>query len=127
MSTISIAGASRPVHRMAPALERAPHRARLRLTARGRAVLLALLAIPLALGIGLGVMNGGGADATNGAPATLQYVTVESGQTLWGLAKQIAPNADPRDVVAELMQLNQLPSGAVPAGLHLAIPPKYTN
>jgi hypothetical protein len=52
-------------------------------------------------------------------------VTVDSGQSLWQVAETLAPTADPRDVIADIMQLNQLESADVLAGQQLAIPAKY--
>jgi len=126
MSSIAMTTAVRPAFsegdRTAPA-----RAARLRMTHRGRRVLLAVLAVPLAAGIAFGALNGGAADATRDATAPLQFVTVEPGETLWSVATDIAPGADPRDVIADLMSFNRLPSADVPAGLHLAIPPKYLD
>src|ERR1700733_6784500 len=72
-----------------------PARSHLRMTVRGRAVLLTLVATPLvvaalAFGINAGSANG----TTSSTPLT--KVTVVGGETLWGLAHQIAPNSDPR-------------------------------
>lgn len=117
---------SRPLDRPSVA-GRAAGKPRLRMTARGRAVLLTVLALPLALGIALGVLNGGGATATDETVAPLEFVTVQPGETLWGLASEIAPASDPRDVIADLVEFNRLPSSAVPAGIQLAVPPKYSN
>ncbi len=102
-------------------------RTRLRLTPRGRAVFSALVAVPLALAAVGFALNGGPAVATgrvSGVSPT--YVTVQSGQSLWQIAGTIAPNADPRDVIAAIMSLNQLPSGIVQAGQQLAIPVEYS-
>ncbi|MCU1412125.1 MAG: hypothetical protein JWR04_2832, partial [Rhodoglobus sp.] len=37
-----------------------------------------------------------------------EYVTVESGQTMWHLAEDLAPQSDPREVIAQIVQFNQL-------------------
>ena len=50
------------------------------------------------------------------------YVTVVSGDTLWAIAEMIDPTGDPRDMVAELMTLNQLTSANLSPGQELAIP-----
>jgi LysM repeat protein len=101
---------------------------RLRLTRRGRAVVTALAALPLivaALAFGL---NGGVATATStSSSTTFQYVTVEAGQSLWQLALEIAPSADPREVISDVVQLNQLSSADVQAGQRLAIPVRYSH
>ncbi|MFF2052237.1 LysM peptidoglycan-binding domain-containing protein [Leifsonia sp. NPDC058194] len=104
-------------------------RTRLRLTRRGRAVLTALLALPLVIGAVVFALNGGGAVATSEQThVSFQHVTVESGDSLWAVAERIAPSADPRDVIADLVQLNGLDgSGVVSPGQQLAIPSKYAH
>ncbi len=96
---------------------------KLRLTQRGRGVLTFLAATPLVVAAFLFALNGGGATASlEGSNVAFEYVTVESGQTLWQLAEQIAPQSDPRDVIAQLVQFNQLTGTDVYAGQELAIP-----
>mgnify|MGYP003556002795 FL=1 len=98
----------------------------LRLTKRGRAVLTFLAATPIVVGVLLFALNGGGATASlDGSTTAFEYVTVESGQSLWQLAETIAPTADPRDVIAEVMRLNRLESADVYAGQELAVPAQY--
>lgn len=100
---------------------------RLRITRRGRTVVSLLIAIPLAIAaaaFGLGAV-GAAAGTGAGSTASFQYVTVDPGESLWQLAETIAPAADPRDVVAEILTLNDLSSGEVQAGQRLAIPSKY--
>ncbi|CAN5592563.1 hypothetical protein BH09ACT4_BH09ACT4_01890 [soil metagenome] len=99
----------------------------LRLTRRGRVVLFLLVTVPLVAGAFFAVTNGGQATATNDQGATLQHVTVSSGQTLWQIAGEIAPQADPREVVADIVQLNQLGSGDIQAGQRIAIPAEYSK
>jgi hypothetical protein len=52
------------------------------------------------------------------APAV---VVVQPGDTLWAIARRVAPERDPRDVVAELRQLNALPSADVRTGQRLRL------
>ena len=52
----------------------------------------------------------------------LESVTVEAGQSLWTIAESIAPGADPRDVIASIVELNRLSSVDVVPGQLLAIP-----
>ena len=105
--------------------------AHLHITKRGRAVLTFLIALPLAIaaaafGVGaVGTSAAAGSDT--GSAVTFQYVTVDPGESLWQLAEIIAPTADPRDVVADIPTLNNLPSGDVQAGQRLAIPAKYDH
>ncbi len=105
----------------------APRRAtHLRMTARGRAVLLTLVAAPLvvaALALGL---NAGAATGTSSS-TPLKTVTIVGGETLWGLAEQIAPKADPRDVIANIMSVNQLATADIQPGEKLEIPAQYSH
>ncbi|MDQ1556456.1 MAG: hypothetical protein QOI02_1458 [Actinomycetota bacterium] len=108
----------------APAAPAAPQ---LRITARGRAVLLALVATPLVLvAIALG-MNAGGATATSQAPVhPLQTVIVLPGQSLWQVAEQVAPTSDPREFIQDVVDLNGLGSAVVQPGQQLDIPAEYS-
>ena len=102
-----------------------PH---LRLTRRGRRVLVFLIAFPLVAAALAFALNGGMAAATNEVSATsLHYVTVEPGQSLWQLAQEVAPSADPRQVISDVVHLNQLPSTDIQAGQRLAIPAQYSR
>lgn len=104
------------------------HTPRLRLTRRGRAVVGMLLAAPVAVALALSALSGAAAQAGS-APSTnsFEYITVASGESLWDLAAWVAPDADPREVVAGLIELNQLGSGDVQPGQRLAIPEAYTS
>lgn len=98
---------------------------KLRITKRGRRVLAALVALPVLIGITVAALSGGTAAASGEvAGQAFTYVTLSSGETLWQLAAEIAPNADPRDVVAEIVSLNQL-DAPVQAGQKIAIPLGY--
>ena len=107
--------AVRPV--AAPSARRRP----LRLTRRGRIVLVVLPGL-LALSGALGAVAGT-ADA-QAAPVhpVVRTVVVGSGDTLWSIAGRIAPGADRRDVVAALQQENGLAGAEVPAGAVLRLP-----
>jgi len=96
---------------------------RLRLTKRGRGVLMTVAATPLVIAAFLFALNGSPATASlEGSSAGFSFVTVESGESLWQLAEQLAPAADPRDTISEIMALNQLESADVFAGQELALP-----
>lgn len=102
---------------------------RLRLTQRGRRVFSALAATPLVVALGIAILNGGiaDADADIHAPVTTFHeVTVNPGDSLWGIAAEVAPAADPRDVVDAIMALNGLDGAMLVAGQRLAIPAEYT-
>ncbi|MFZ6990793.1 hypothetical protein ACO0E1_02775 [Curtobacterium sp. RRHDQ66] len=101
-------------------------RTRLRLTRRGRVVFTTLAALPVLIVVGLFALNGGQAAAGNtAADVHFQTVTIEPGETLWQLAEQTAPNADPRDFIADVVSLNALDGSGVQAGEQIAIPVKY--
>jgi hypothetical protein len=103
-------------------------RTRLRLTRRGRVVLTTLAAIPLLVVVALFALNGGQASAGDtAADVHFQTVTIEPGETLWQLAEQTAPNADPRDFVQDVVSLNALDGSGVQAGEQIAIPAKYAD
>jgi hypothetical protein len=99
---------------------------RLRLTKRGRVVFTSLAAVPVVAGVMLLALNGGGATATSSGGAQLEEVTVQAGQSLWSLAEDIAPDVDPRDVVSDILSVNQLQTGSVQAGQRLMLPAEYT-
>lgn len=108
-----------------PSAERAP-RTRLRITRRGRAVVATLSALPIVAGAFVFGLNGGGAVASGEqADVEFQYVTVRAGESLWSLAEDLAPDSDPRDVVSDILSLNQLPDAGLEPGQRLAIPGQY--
>lgn len=95
----------------------------LHLTQRGRVVFTALAAVPLVVGSLLVALNGGVAAASSDQAQTqFTYVTVSAGQSLWQLAEKIAPTEDPREVIADIVSLNQLASEDVQPGQRLALP-----
>src|SRR5690348_11731965 len=84
---------------------------RLRITPRGRRVLAGAAALPVVIAVAIAALGGGAALATgeNGAPAgSFAEVTVMAGESLWSIAQEVAPAADPRDVVAAITRLNAL-------------------
>lgn len=94
---------------------------RLRLTRRGRVVFATMAVLPILAG-GL-VWGAGVAQATvDEADVAFAYVTVDSGETLWQIAEREAPRRDPRDVVDEIVSLNQLPTALLQPGQRLALP-----
>ncbi|MER2135277.1 MAG: LysM peptidoglycan-binding domain-containing protein [Arthrobacter sp.] len=109
-----------------PAAERRPAPAGpLKLTRRGR---LLLIGAPVLLG-GAALLTFIGfftapALASSGSPEVTrtQQVSVGAGDSLWSLAGQYAPERDPRAVVADIMELNNLADDVVPAGVQLYIP-----
>jgi Tfp pilus assembly protein FimV len=103
---------------------------RLRLTVRGRRVLALLAALPALVALGTALALGGGAAlaSRDAAPTgSFETVLVSAGDTLWSIAEEVAPGADPRDVVDQIARLNALNSVSVQAGQRLAIPAEYTD
>lgn len=97
----------------------------LTLTRRGRLVLIGL---PIVLGVSMLVVLGAFLTSTAQAgegqahTSTTVDVTVVSGETLWGIAGAHAPDRDPRDVVAEIVELNNLTSSVLQAGQSISVP-----
>lgn len=90
------------------------------LTRRGRLVLV-LTAMSLLLAAGL-TLGHGSSQASSGARVAPRTMTVQPGDTLWSVAQRIAPQQDPRLVVADLEALNQLPGDQLIAGQRLLLP-----
>ena len=99
---------------------------KLRITPRGRKVVGFLISLPLAIAAAaFGLGAAGAAAGTHAGTSSFSYVSVEPGESLWQLAETVAPNADPRDVIADIENLNNLSSGELQPGQRLAIPSKY--
>jgi hypothetical protein len=99
----------------------------LRLTRRGRIVLVGVPLILLAvLMLSLSGLFHSPAKASDSAAdlavTPTVTVTVQSGQSLWAIAGAVAPDRDARDVVADIVQLNNLSAGAVLPGQQLFVP-----
>ena len=112
---------------MSPMASGAP--VRLRLTRRGRAV-FGTLATLLVIGVLAVVATFSGAQAVASAEssgAEFGYVVVQPGDSLWQVASGIDPNTDPRDLVAEIVRLNQLDGSGVLAGQPIAVPLRYAD
>lgn len=115
---------------MTAALMPMPSHTRLRMTARGRRVVVGLVSLPLAVAVFMGALAGGEALASRSASAPageFTTVLVEPGDSLWSIALEVAPSADPRDVVDEIVRLNALGSSTVTAGQRIAIPSAFTS
>jgi len=91
----------------------------IRLTRRGRLVLLVLLAV--AMITLLGVTRTAVAWAEPSGPTT-RTVVVQAGDSLWGIARTVDPQRDPRAVIAEIEELNNLDAAPVVAGQALLVP-----
>jgi hypothetical protein len=92
---------------------------RMRLTRRGRMLVRALAVVLVVAGFMLvapGLARGDGPDR----PAPRVTYVVESGDTLWSIARRVAPGRDPRPVVDGLIEANDL-HGGLQAGQELSI------
>ena len=120
---------------------RAPHRTpqrpaqarrtrpRTRLTRRGRIVVSALVMAAMLLIAVLAWIGGATrADATGSGPPpsavyrNLTRVIVEPGESLWTIAAQAEPAADPRSVIQEIIDLNALGGTSIQPGERLWVP-----
>jgi hypothetical protein len=102
---------------------RTPARRKSALTRRGRLVAAGAAALAVTA---LSMVLATTARATHsGSPAPgpgVSRVIVESGQSLWSLAGEYDPHADPRVVVDRILQLNSLSDTQVQAGAVLWVP-----
>ena len=104
---------------------------RLRITRRGRLVLTSLVVGPLVVaGVIGGVVAGVNATSaiatSSSSTVEFDYLTINAGDSLWQVAERIAPASDPRDVIADIVSLNQLSSSSVEPGQRIAIPTAYS-
>lgn len=106
-------------------------RTHLRLTRRGRAVFgaLATMLVIATLAV-LALFTGTRAAASAESPAegsAFGYVVVQPGASLWEVAESIDSGTDPRDLVAEIIRLNQFDDSGVQAGQPIAVPLRYAD
>jgi hypothetical protein len=105
--------------------EAVPVPAGVQLTRRGRLVVMfGLVAVGAVLAFLLSGLVGAGTSGSTSARTNspTRTVVVQPGQTLWSIAREIAPSADRRDTIARIVRLNALPSTDVVAGTRLAVP-----
>ena len=96
------------------------------LSARNLSLLSVELAVTAVLALGMLVVLLPGAwramaTAKVEGPTTLA-VTVQPGDTLWGIAAAIDPGADPRALMAEIRELNGLVQSGLAPGQVLVVP-----
>ena len=93
----------------------------MRLTRRGRLVLTAVfLGLMLAAFVVFGAHSAATGEA--GAPVPTQTVEVGEGDTLWGLASQVAEPGHVREMILQIQELNALSGAALVEGQEIAIP-----
>jgi Tfp pilus assembly protein FimV len=99
-----------PIHPTAPRPTREVNRMRARVLAIVLVVAGSLVVVP-------GLARGDGPDR----PAPRVTYVVEPGDTLWSIARRVAPGRDPRPVVDGLIEANDV-RGGLQAGQELSIP-----
>jgi LysM domain len=107
-----------------PAPAQAP--AQVRLTRRGRlvvtaAAVLLVAALSVVLAGAAQALGHSGGQARPGT-AAIAKVEVRPGQNLWTLAEAYDPNADTRQVIQDIMQLNSMSTDQVQPGQILWMP-----
>ncbi len=112
-----------------PRVERAARpSAATRLTRRGRVVVvLGLLVLLLAaFSVGQARSDASTSDATSAPVQTTAQnavqTTVHKGDTLWSVARRIAPDNDPRQVVVQIRRLNEMTGSTLQVGQQLLVP-----
>ena len=91
-----------------------------RLTRRGRAVVIVLASI-LALGAGLSAQRAMADGPADAVPVVAR--TVAAGETLWAIAGEVAgPGQDIRDVVDRIAEVNGLDGVELQAGQQILVP-----
>jgi len=112
----AISGRQTPARRPRVAHAR-PDSTGMRMTRRGRLVVLAVALLVVLLPGAWRAM----ATAQVEGPTTVA-VTVQSGDTLWGIATSIDPGADPRALIAEIREMNALTQTGLVPGQVLVVP-----
>jgi hypothetical protein len=92
-----------------------------RLTRRGRLVVLCTLVTLLLAAFSLGRV-GTQAAPRGSARSTLSHTVVQPGESLWAVANRIAPGHDPRAVIDQIADLNDLQTSELQAGQLLVVP-----
>lgn len=119
MSTCTAVRPLRPVTRQGDPARRG--RRPVRLTRRGRVVLVCFLLV-LALGVSFLVLRTSSVATNQSGDLRYRTVVVEPGQTLWQLAREADPGADPRVTISRIMKFNALSSPVVQPGQRIAVP-----
>ncbi len=65
---------------------------------------------------------GGQVQSAEPVPKASTVVEVGAGETMWQVARRVAPESEPRAVVQRIRELNQLPGSALQPGQPLRVP-----
>ncbi len=93
-----------------------------RLTRRGRLTVFALF---LAGTLSLLTLLAGERAVGSGAPTDpvpVRVVHVQAGDTLWGIAQEVRPGVDPREVMLQIERLNPQVADGLRVGERLVVP-----
>lgn len=99
-----------------------------RLTPRGRLLLVAIIMLVSSLVLALATLGPvfaqgqSGAPESGGASPVSATWVVQPGETLWVIAERIEPDTDPRETVARIVAMNDLPNSSVLVGQELQLP-----
>ncbi|MFI5931144.1 LysM peptidoglycan-binding domain-containing protein [Actinoplanes sp. NPDC051494] len=94
----------------------------LRLTRRGRIVVLAVLFLLATLASAVLWTTASRADETPTGPTST--VVVQPDDSLWSIAARVAPDRSRERVVREIRHLNGIPGSDIYAGETLVVPPR---
>ena len=92
------------------------------LTRRGRLLILLALVGVLFAAFSLGRANSQATPTAGEAPVSVEQITVQPGESLWAVARRIAPDNDPREVIGQIRRLNRLQDSQLQAGQQLLLP-----
>jgi LysM repeat protein len=85
-----------------------------------------VLAVLLFAAVLLGAFSLGRTASQAAAPTSpavvVEHTTVEAGDSLWSVARRVAPENDPREVVEQIRRLNDLPGAQIQVGQQLLLP-----
>ncbi|MGH3378693.1 MAG: LysM peptidoglycan-binding domain-containing protein [Actinoallomurus sp.] len=96
-----------------------------RLTRRGRIVVVCVVALMLLVGLWVGARHGARATSGGGGEGSVvvrESVVVGAHDTLWDIAVRARPGVDPRITVQRMIDLNALSSAVVNPGQRVYIP-----
>jgi hypothetical protein len=104
-----------------PIREAPRRRTAVRLTRRGR-VTLTLLFLGAAMALMVPLSGLATASLSGGNPEPVRVIEVAPGDTLYGIAGDLAEPGHVRDMVHRIQELNSLPGGQLEEGQELAVP-----
>lgn len=124
MSTLTVApgyATARPRPQRTVRTSPTPAPAPVRLTRRGRLVLTLLFVVAITVLVSV-FGSTSAATGEKGTPVPTRTVVVEEGDTLWGIAGEVADPGEVREVVHRIQELNALSGSGVAVGQELAVP-----